>query len=179
MGVKAAEISGRPRAHPNKEIEMKTSFFRICLVLALSAAASPIVLQAQQRHTLKGVWDVTVTVTSCQTGALIRTVRSLQQFRPDGTILETANSASRGISEGVYSSAGNHSYNASYWFFRYKPDGTFASIARISDFITLEAGNKFTSAGTVLDFDGTGALISTGCFVHSATRLTLPDQGSN
>jgi len=158
---------------------MKSNFVRICMVLALCAAASPISLQAQQGHTLKGVWDVTVTVTNCQTGALIRIVRSLQQFRPDGTTLETANTASRGISEGVYSSAGDHSYNASYWFFRYKPDGTFASIARISDLITLGDDNTFTSAGTVLDFDGTGALISTGCFVHSATRLTLPDQVSN
>ena len=158
---------------------MKTSFFRICMVLALGAAASPMVIQAQQGNTLKGVWDVTVTVTNCQTGALIRTVRSLQQFRPDGTIVETANAASRGISEGVYSSAGDHTYNASYWFFRYKADGTFASIARISDSITLGQDNTFASEGTVLDFDGTGALISTGCFVHSATRLTLPDQGSN
>lgn len=158
---------------------MTTSFFRIYMVLALGIAASPIVSHAQQGNTLKGVWDVTVTVTNCQTGALIRTVRSLQQFRPDGTTLETANSAARGISEGVYSAAGDHTYNASYWFFRYKADGTFASIARISDLITLGEGNTFTSAGTVLDFDATGALISTGCFVHSATRLTLPNQGSN
>ena len=70
--------------------------------------------------------------------------------------------------------AGAQTYNASYWFFRYKADGTFASIARISDTIQLGQAGEFTSAGTVLDFDATGTLISTGCFVHSAKRLSLP-----
>ena len=153
---------------------MKTSFFRICTVLALGVAASQMVLQAQEGGTLKGVWDVTVTVTNCQTGALIRNVRSLQQFRQDGTIMETANTALRGISEGVWSAAGDHTYNASYWFFRYNPDGTFASIAKVTDKIELGQDGQFTSAGVVLDFNATGALISTGCFVHEAKRLTLP-----
>jgi hypothetical protein len=152
---------------------MKTRFFKICAVLALGVAASQMALQAQEGNTLKGVWDVTVTVTNCQTGALIRTVRSLQQFRQDGTIVETANTASRGISEGVWSAAGDHSYSADYWFFRYNPDGTFASIAKVSDVITLGDEGQFTSAGTVLDFNASGTLVSTGCFVHSAKRLTL------
>ena len=151
---------------------MKTSFFRICSVLALGFAASQM-LQAQEGNTLKGVWDVTVTVTNCQTGALIRTVRSLQQFRQDGTIVETASTASRGISEGVWSAAGDQSYNAAYWFFRYNPDGTFASIAKVADVITLGDEGQFTSAGTVSDFNASGTLVSTGCFVHSAKRLTL------
>ena len=95
------------------------------------------VLQAQEGNTLKGVWDVSVTATNCQIGALIRTVRSLQQFRQDGTTLETANTASRGISEGIWSAAGNQTYNAAYWFFRFNPDGTFAFIAKITDVIKL------------------------------------------
>ena len=154
---------------------MKTSFFRSCAVLVLGVATSQMALQAQEGNTLKGVWNVTVTVTNCQTGALIRTVNSLQQFRHDGTVLETANTASRGISEGVYSAAGDKTYDAAYWFFRYNPDGTFASMAKVTDQIKLGDEGQFTSAGVVLDFNATGTLISTGCFVHSAKRLTLPD----
>lgn len=153
---------------------MKSSFFRICTVLALGVAASQIALQAQEGDALKGVWKVSVTVTNCQTGALIRTVSSLQQFRRDGTILETANTASRGISEGVYSDAGDRTYNATYWFYRYNPDGTFASFAKVTDKIKLGEDGEFTSEGVVLDFTATGTLISTGCFVHDAKRLTLP-----
>lgn len=153
---------------------MKANFFRICMMLALGFTASQPMLNAQEGGTLKGVWNVSVTVTNCQTGALIRTVNSLQQFRQDGTTLETANTASRGISEGVYSAAGDHTYDATYWFYRFNPDGTFASIARVSDKIVLGEDGHFTSSGVVLDFNATGGLISTGCFVHAASRLTLP-----
>jgi hypothetical protein len=150
---------------------MKTSMFRICTFLAIGLTASSQTLQAQQR-TLEGVWDVSVTVTNCNTGALIRTVRSLQAFHHDGTIVETANTASRGISEGTWSNAGAQTYDAKYWFFRYNPDGTFASIAKLSDEIVLDSDGHFKSTGTVLDFNATGNLISTGCFVHAANRLT-------
>jgi hypothetical protein len=151
---------------------MTTNMFRICsTILAFGLAASQTTLQAQE--SLKGVWHVSVTVTNCQTGALIRTVSSLQEFRNDGSVIETANTASRGISEGVYSPAGGGMYDAAYWFFRFKPDGTFASLAKVTD--TIKPGPKdgqFTSVGTVEDFDANGVLISTGCFVHLAGRLT-------
>ena len=69
-------------------------------------------------------------------------------------------------------------YNASYWFFRYTlPSGTFASIAKVKDMITLNLdGDRFTSSGTVEDFDANGNLISTGCFTHTANRLTNSEQ---
>ena len=149
---------------------MKTSMFRMCTILAIGLAASLQTLQAEQR-TLEGIWDVTVTVTDCDTGALIRTVRSLQAFHPDGSMTEAANTASRGISEGVWRAAGWQVHDASYWFFRYNTDGTFASFAKVSDKIDLGSDGHFTSKGVVQDFDATGNLISTGCFIHTADRL--------
>jgi hypothetical protein len=146
---------------------MKTSMFRFSAILAIGLAASLQTLQAQQ-NTLEGVWDVSVTVTNCDTGAIIRTVRSLQAFHHDGTITETANTASRGISEGVWSPAGRQMYNATYWFFRYTSTGTFASFAKINDTISLVSDGQLTSTGVVRDFDANGNLISTGCF----TQLT-------
>jgi hypothetical protein len=157
---------------------MTRSIFRICTILALGFAATHINLQAQERSRLQGVWDVSVTVTDCQTGAPIRIVRSLQMFRHDGTFIETANTASRGISEGIWTPTGGQTYDASYWFFRYKPDGTFASIAKAADMITLgqEAG-QFTASGKIEDFDANGALISIGCFTHTAKRLITSEHG--
>src|ERR1700760_854946 len=87
--------------HTEKEIEMKTNMFRICTFLALGLVASLQTLHAQQ-NTLEGIWNVSVTVTDCNTGALIRTVHSLQAFHHDGTITETANTASRGMSVGTW-----------------------------------------------------------------------------
>jgi hypothetical protein len=146
--------------------------FRICTLLTLGFAASQTILPAQERNELEGIWSVNVNVTNCQTGAPIRTVASLQQFRRDGSVIETANTASRGMSEGVWGSAGDRNVAALYWFFRYKPDGTFASLARVMDKIVLGSNGEFTSTGMVLDYDATGKLLTTGCFTHTATRLT-------
>jgi len=150
---------------------MTHRFFRICTLVALGFAASQTILSAQEKNGLDGIWAVSVTVTNCQTGAPIRTVASLQQFHRDGSMIETANTASRGISEGVWGYAGHHTVAASYWFYRYNPDGTFASRASITDKIVLGSDGQFTSSGMVLDYDSTGTLLTTGCFTHAATRL--------
>lgn len=154
---------------------MKTRMFRICSIVAIGLAASLQTLQAQER-TLEGVWNVSVTVTDCQTGALIRTVSSLQAFHPDGSVTETANTSSRGISEGVWKLDGARIFAASYWFYRYTTTGTFASIATVTDSIKLGSEGHFTSTGVVIDHDANGNLVSTGCFIHDANRLAESDR---
>jgi len=155
---------------------MKINMFRICTMLAISLTASIPALQAQQ-HTLEGVWNVSVTVTDCNTGAIIRTVHSLQAYHHDGTVGETANTALRGPSEGIWGAAGGGTYNDSFYFYRYTSTGTFASLAHGTDTITLDhdAGH-YTSVGKVQDFDANGNLISTGCVIHTAYRLIDSEQ---
>jgi hypothetical protein len=158
---------------------MTKSIFRICATLALALTASQTILLADEAQGLVGVWDVTVTVKDCQTGALIRTVRGLEMFDRNGSFTETANTFLRGISLGTWAPAGGRMFGAAFWFFRYKPDGTFASLAKVIDMIVLsQDGNHFSTSGTVQDFDATNSLISTGCFTHSATRLTAPAPGN-
>lgn len=149
------------------------------MLLTLGFAASQTVLSAQEGNGLEGVWSVSVTVVNCQTGAPIRTVASLQEFRHDGSMIETANTASRGISEGVWAYAGDNTVAAAYWFYRYNPDGTFASRASITDKITLGQAGEFTSAGVVKDYNASGSLLTTGCFTHAATRLTAGLHGDD
>ena len=151
---------------------MTQPMFRTCILLTLGFAASQTILPAQERNALEGTWSVSVNVTNCQTGAPIRTVVSLQQFRPDGSEIETANTTSRGISQGVWGSAGGNDVAAEYWFYRYNPDGTFASRATVTDKIVLGSNGKFTSSGVVVDYDANGNLLTTGCFTHTATRLS-------
>ncbi len=154
---------------------MTKSILRICAISALALAASPMLLSAEDKPGLEGVWDVSVTVTNCQTGALIRTVRSIQMFDHHGAFTETANTFLRGSSLGSWAHAHDQNFDATYWFFRYKPDGTFASFAKSLDSIELgQDGSTFTASGTIQDFDATGASISIGCFTHAATRLTAP-----
>ncbi|HLN03431.1 MAG TPA: hypothetical protein VK335_29335 [Bryobacteraceae bacterium] len=154
---------------------MTKSIFRICTILVLSSVASLTVVSAQNQQPLEGVWDVSVTVVDCQSGALIRTVRSIQGFLHDGSLTETANTFLRGASVGAWSRNSLQAYGARYWFFRYKPDGTFASIAQALDMITLsQDGNEFTAKGTIQDFDANNISLSIGCFTHTAKRLSAP-----
>ncbi len=151
---------------------MKTSMFRICAIAVIGLAASLANVQAQERGSLEGVCNVSVTVTDCNTGALIRTVNSIQTFHRDGSVIETANTTSRGISEGAWKPDGAGMYAASYWFYRFTTTGTFASIATVTDNIRFGSDGHFTSTGVVVDHDANGNLISTGCFIHTAYWLT-------
>jgi len=152
---------------------MTTNILRASIV-ALGLAASPAMLMAQD-NSIAGVWDVSVTVKNCQTGALIRNVRSLQMFQPDGSLRETADTASRGISLGTWSHGQGDTWQAQFWFFRYNRDGSFASFAKSVETITLNnSGGEFSASGTVQDFDANNSPISSGCFTHIASRLDSP-----
>lgn len=153
---------------------MRKSMFWVSTILAFGLASSQMIL-AQERNGLDGVWQVNVTVVDCTAGAPVRTVGSLQMFRHDGTFIETANGSNRGISEGVWHSAGWKTFDAVYWFYRYTATGTFASLAKSTDKITLGEDGQFTASGLIQDFDATGALISTDCYTHTAKRLTAPE----
>jgi len=153
---------------------MTKSIFRIGTILVLGLAALQTTVLAQDTNTIVGVWALNVNVTDCH-GTFIRAVNSLQIFSRDGTFSETANTFLRGSSVGVWSPAGNQSYSAHYWFYRYQPTGAFASTAQAVNAIQLSPdGNHFTASGTIQDFNASNGLISTGCAMQSATRLAAP-----
>ncbi len=107
-------------------------------------------------------------------GTPVRTVRSIQMFNKSGSVTETANTALRGPSMGVWGRDHNsgHEFDASYWFFRYKLDGTFSSFAKILDTITLGPdGKEFhrqglwrTSTRTVFLFLSAASRIPRSCW---------------
>ena len=155
---------------------MRTNILRICTI-ALALATAHVAF-AQNDNSIEGVWNVTVTVTNCQTGALIRTVRAIQGFSHDGSFTETASTYLRGSSIGIWNHDDGDNYSTTYWFFRYTPTGALASFAYALNKEKLDDdGDHFTASGTIQDFDASGNLISTGCVVHSATRLAASGQG--
>ena len=153
---------------------MTKAMFRMCAMIAMVLAGSQTTLRAQGPHTLEGTWHVAVTVRDCKTGAIIRTVRSLQMFSRDRSFTETADTFLRGSSVGAWAHAGGDIHTATYWFFRYNPDGTFKSIAEALDKISLSDDSHFTASGAITDYDANGNPISVGCFTHAATRLSYP-----
>ena len=160
---------------------MKTNLVRILALSAIAAAASSAQqVDAAQAHaqrggggaSIVGVWDVAVTVVNCQTGALIRNVRSVQMFQPDGALSETSSLGTRGSSIGYWFYEGGQVYGARFFFFRYNPDGSFASMAKAANTYTLSPdGSQLSVTGTVLDYDANNNLLSTGCVTQTAKKL--------
>jgi hypothetical protein len=154
---------------------------RILALSAIAAAAS----SAQQVDATKanahggggvaaivGAWDVAVTVVDCQTGALIRNVHSVQMYQPDGAFSETTNTGTRGSSIGYWYLEAGQIFGANYFFFRYNPDGSFASFAKAANAITLGPdGSEFSVTATIKDYDANNNLLSTGCVTQTAKRL--------
>jgi hypothetical protein len=160
---------------------MKTNFFRILALSAIAAAVgSAQDVDAAQAHAqrgnagvaIAGLWDVAVTVVNCQTGALIRNVRSVQMYQPDGAFSETTNTGTRGPSFGYWYRQEGQLFGANYFFFRYNADGTFASFAKAVNTITLNLdGTQFTVTATIQDYDANNNLLTTGCVTQTAKRL--------
>jgi len=160
---------------------MKTNLVRILALSALAAAAgSAQQFDAAHANTrgssaadpILGLWNVSVTVVACQTGALVRTVNSVQMYQADGTFTETTSLGSRGSSLGYWYRMDGQTYGAAYFFFRYNPDLSFASFAKAANQITLSPdGTKFSVTATIQDYDANNNLISTDCVTQTATRM--------
>jgi hypothetical protein len=160
---------------------MKTNLVRILALSAIAAAVGSAQqvdeTQANARRggqgaTIVGIWDVAVTVLNCQTGAAIRNVHSVQLYQPDGAFSETTGLGTRGSSIGYWFLEEGQNYGARYFFFRYNPDGTFASIAKAANTITLSPdGSQFSVTATIQDYDANNNLLSTGCVTQTAKRL--------
>ncbi len=155
---------------------MTKMMFRVLAAIAIAFTGSQTLLLAQGNHSIEGTWNLNVTVVNCQSGALIRTVNSLQMFSHDGSFTETANTYLRGSSLGKWDHAEDNMYISTYWFYRYNADGTFKSIAEGVNKEELSGdGTHFTASGIITDYDATGNVISVGCVTHAARRLASLD----
>lgn len=151
---------------------MTKMMFRVLAALAIAFTGSQTLLLAQGAHSPEGTWNLNVTVVNCQSGALIRNVNSLQMWGLDGSLTETANTATRGGSVGKWTHVDDNIYITQFWFYRYNPDGTFKSMAEGLNKVELSGdGTHFTASGIVTDYDATGNVLSVGCVKHAARRL--------
>jgi hypothetical protein len=93
-------------------------------------------------------------------------------YQPDGAFSETTNTGSRGSSIGYWYQENGRIYGASYFFFRYNPDGSFASLAKAANAITISTDNsQFSVTATIKDYDANNNLLSTGCVTQTAKRM--------
>ena len=147
----------------------------VASLLAQACGSGPAQAQQAQNNAadpIEGVWTTDVTIRDCSSGAPVRTFKGLQMFARGGQLTATNNNptAIQGPSLGVWSrSSGNGQYTATFRFFRYNPDGTFAGAQRVSRTIEL-AGDKLTSTISVQVLDPTDQVLQTLCGTEESNR---------
>ena len=124
---------------------------------------------------LEGTWDVQVTIRNCQTGAEIRTFKSLGAFMSGGTMQDVTSGippSQRVTGVGVWSHISGNTYRFSFKSFSFDANGNFTGWQVIRHELKLDSnGTEYTSAGTAEVYDPNGNLLFTGCSTTTATRF--------
>ncbi|SPE33843.1 conserved exported hypothetical protein [Candidatus Sulfopaludibacter sp. SbA6] len=153
---------------------MKKRVLRICTILALGFAATHTNASAQETPGIEGAWISNVTVHDCQTGAFIRTVRSLALFIHDGSFTEAGATVTglvnaRSSSVGVWRHAQGKTYNSTFQFVGLTPAGAFATMIQVARTLELD-GDHWTAQDFLKISDINGNLLGTACSTALATR---------
>jgi hypothetical protein len=124
---------------------------------------------------IEGVWNSQVTIRDCTTGQGLKLFRGLGMFIRGGSLLQTNNTpnapTTSGPSFGKWEHAGGQNYKATFQFFRFNPDGSFAGTQKVTRAIRLSAdANQFTSNISFQVFDANDRLLQSGCGTETATR---------
>jgi hypothetical protein len=130
--------------------------------------------RGQEQRTIEGVWDVSVTVVSCATGAPLFTDThgAVLMFIDGGTLTEIANRANRSTGVGTWSHLGGSSYTTLEKWFEYTAAGTFNGTTVITREIELSKdADEYTATASTQVYNATGQLINTGCATSTATRF--------
>ncbi|MDQ3665855.1 MAG: hypothetical protein M3410_04490 [Acidobacteriota bacterium] len=126
---------------------------------------------------LEGTWLLQFTGRNCQTGDPIpsRSVQLLITYVRGGTLLETSSAVSgavRSTGQGVWHDKGGRNYAATFMFFRFNPDGSFAGTTRVTQDINLSrGGDELNVTNTLEVLDANGTVIFTVCGTATGTRL--------
>jgi hypothetical protein len=134
---------------------------------------------------LGGTWNVKVTLTNCQTGVPMgSSFSSYLSFAGNGTMAENTSNpgfavGQRGPGLGVWSHTERQTYQAksvAFILFTTPPappmnPGFTMGTQTISQTITLQGRNEFTSDATIEFADASGSVYRNGCAVASASRF--------
>jgi hypothetical protein len=154
-----------------KKITLKSLVSTMALAALILTPAS---LSAQHGASLEGAWDSQVTSTDCN-GNILMEFRAFEAYHEGGTLTTTGNANSPALSSpglGTWQRTGMRTFNSTFQFFTFNPDGSFAGTVKIAGQIHLsDHGNSFTGTSTFAVYDPDGNLVFSGCNTEVATRL--------
>ena len=122
---------------------------------------------------IEGVWEGSVSVTNCSSGAVLASFLGANQFHRGGTMSDTNSSptATRGPGFGTWTKNGA-TYTVKFRFFAYDAAGVLIGTRRVTRIVTLAADGK-TATGTNTNelFNTAGVSLATQCGTDTASRV--------
>lgn len=121
------------------------------LIQACGGGGNAVAQGLAEADPVEGVWESAVTIRDCATGATVRSFKGLTVLHRGGTAAGTNNNppASNGPAFGTWKSGSSAStYSATFRFYRFNPDGTFAGAQNLVRNMTL-APDRNSMSGTI------------------------------
>ena len=139
------------------------------------AAATTRTRRPRPRRTRsRKLWQSSVTLKNCESGAALGGFRGLTIFNQCGTASADNNqpSAIKGPAMGYWSRSGAGAYAVDLRFWRYAADGTPAGQQRLTRTITLGAdGKTLTSTITTLALDAADTVVQQACGAETGVKI--------
>lgn len=157
-----------------KSIHMMALLAVVLALLAQACTSSTSAQSSDAMDPIEGLWNSQVTVTNCQTGAVMRQFQAMNLFIHGGTVTDTdvQPPSTHGPAFGTWQASGGAQYTSVFQLYRYNPDGSFAGANKVTRSITLGVdGNSFNSTLAIDVEDPTGATLSSTCGTETATRF--------
>lgn len=152
-------------------------------LIAVTAAATSLLIQAcgggamaqsADADPIEGVWESSVTIKDCSSGAVLRTFKGEGLFHRGGS-LTADNSlprATQGIALGRWTRDAGASYTANARFLRFNADGSLAGSQKLQRVVTLAAdANSFAGTVTGQVIDTAGVVLQPICGSETALRI--------
>lgn len=156
-------------------LALAPSIVTLLLVQACGGSNDAIAQAASGGDPVEGVWESTITIRDCASGAVIRTFKGVNTFHRGGTLSDTNNGAptARGPGAGIWRASGTAgNYTASFRFYRYNADGTLAGTQRVNRSFTLAAdGNSTTGTIAAQVLDTADNVLQNVCGTEASVRL--------
>lgn len=157
-------------------------------LVSVTAAATALLIQAcgggavaqsaSDADPIEGVWDSTVTIKDCTSGAVQTTFKGFLVFHRGGTMqIDSTHSALvppiRGSIYGTWKRDVGSAYTANLVHLRFNPDSTLAGTGKIQRAVTVAAdGNNFTATLAIRNIDTAGVVQLQRCASETAARVT-------
>ena len=139
------------------------------------AAAGSNPLATAKSSRIVGVWDVTVDLYNCDSGALMGSFPAMHKFELGGTgqVVPAGNSPVVPVHMMVWEYLGNNTYSSIFKFFRYNAEGVIGTTVLTNEVWVSEDGMEYGGSGISELYDLNGNWVGVaGCPSISGTRFT-------